>query len=218
MEPLDWKSTVVVLDLDDTLYNESDYRSSGISAVCRCVDALYGECLGDAAPARLDGDSDWIGAICQWAALAPTAKESLLWIYRLHFPAIHLTEPTRNAVNRLEKQSRATVILTDGRSVTQRLKLKALGLDHLVAYISEDYASEKPDGARFRQIMQDFEAETYLYVGDNPQKDFIAPNALGWITIGLRSNGRNIHSQACDGLPPENLPGTWIGSLDELLG
>jgi putative hydrolase of the HAD superfamily len=36
-------------------------------------------------------------------------------------------------------------------------------------------------------------AARFLYVGDNPDKDFLAPNRLGWTTVMVRDE-RNLHS------------------------
>lgn len=35
----------------------------------------------------------------------------------------------------------------------------------------------------------------FYYVGDNTEKDFLAPNDLGWTTVCLLDDGRNIHKQ-----------------------
>ena len=56
----------------------------------------------------------------------------------------------------------------------------------------------------------------YTYIGDNIIKDFISPNALGWRTICLKDDGRNIHQQDF-GLAEEYLPKITVGSLNELL-
>lgn len=64
--------------------------------------------------------------------------------------------------------------------------------------------------------MKDYPARAYVYVADNPRKDFIAPNRLHWKTIGLRGDERNIHSQDCEGLTSEMLPDQWIDTLTEL--
>jgi putative hydrolase of the HAD superfamily len=42
MAQLEAKSTVVVLDLDDTLYKEANYHASGLAEVCRWIEVLYG--------------------------------------------------------------------------------------------------------------------------------------------------------------------------------
>lgn len=215
----DLSQVVVVLDLDDTLYKEADYHASGLREICAWIEDLYGKTIADdLAEIQKQGESDLLAAISRFVGLPMTVKESLLWIYRLHTPSISISDSVRNLLQNLESMCNAVVILTDGRSVSQRQKLKALGLAHLPAYISEEYRSEKPDPSRFEQIMRDFPARTYVYVGDNPQKDFIAPNSLNWLTIGLRGDERNIHSQACKGLIGKMLPQKWIDSLDELLG
>lgn len=110
----------------------------------------------------------------------------------------------------------AVAVLTDGRSVTQRLKLNALGLGGWPAYISEEYGSPKPALDRFKAIAQRYPAKHYVYVADNVQKDFIGCNSLGWIGIGMRGGQRNIHSQVLVGVPDESLPAYWVESWEEL--
>ncbi len=38
-------------------------------------------------------------------------------------------------------------------------------------------------------------AENYIYIADNPKKDFITPNKLGWTSICLLDKGQNVHEQ-----------------------
>ena len=206
---------VVVLDLDDTLYKEADYRQSGFRAVCREIEALYGKSLVRDFEEHTQRDGDVLDVLRCHAGLPLTAKESLLWIYRLHTPDIALTEDVRDVLRQLEARY-PVIVLTDGRSVTQRKKMLALGLQRLPVYISEEHCSAKPDPRRFEMIMKDYPAREYVYVADNPRKDFIAPNRLRWKTIGLRGGERNIHSQDCEGLISEMLPNQWIDTLTEL--
>lgn len=210
--------TVVVLDLDDTLYPEADYRISGLRAVCEMVNSLAQQ--AQSSGIRSDdfiNSNDPLAQISDRAGLSPNLKESLLWIYRLHTPDIQLSPEVAQAVAALESACKAVAVLTDGRSISQRLKLKALGLSHLPAYISEDCGSCKPEPLRFHKVMSDFPASQYVYLGDNPKKDFVAPNALHWKTVGLRASPRNIHPQTCDGLQAEYLPNYWICSMNEFL-
>lgn len=209
------REMVVVLDLDDTLYKEADYRQSGLRAVCREIELLYGISLARDFEETIQGDGDVFEALCNRAGLPLTAKESLLWIYRLHMPDISLTKDVREVIRWLEERY-PVIVLTDGRSVTQRKKILALGLQRLPVYISEEHGSVKPDSRRFERIMMDYPAGRYVYVADNPKKDFIAPNALRWKTIGLRGDRRNVHSQACEELDSEMLPDQWIDTLTEL--
>jgi putative hydrolase of the HAD superfamily len=217
MEQLESRQGVIVFDLDDTLYKEFDYQMSGHKAVCQWVQSVYGRSLWDELhKLRATGVPDLLGELCLVAGLPITVKESLLWVYRLHQPRISLAPEIAEFLRDLNSNFHVA-ILTDGRSVTQRLKLKALALDHLPIYISEEYGSEKPSSDRFELIMRDLPAKGYAYVGDNPKKDFIAPNALGWLTFGVRDQGKNIHTQNLEGLDDNHLPKQWINSLEEIL-
>ena len=69
----------------------------------------------------------------------------MLWVYRLHKPKIKLNSDVRKLIDTLKKNNATLVILTDGRSVTQRLKINALNLQSLPLFISEEYCSLKPN-------------------------------------------------------------------------
>lgn len=209
--------TAIVLDLDDTLYKEIDYHASGLAEVCRWIENFYGISVTTGLDnLRKSGETDLLAGLCRLAKLPLSVKESLLWIYRLHQPAISLTSQASYLLKNLEKKHKIA-ILTDGRSISQRMKLKSLGLSHLPLYISEEHGcSDKPSLIRFELIMREISASRYFYIGDNPEKDFFAPNTLGWTTIGLRDDGRNIHRQNLTELEPDYLPRYWIDSLDEV--
>jgi len=209
--------TFVVFDLDDTLYEEDQYHDSGLNAVASFVLQVYGKDVSAQLAAwKRDEISDLWGRLSSELRIAPVAKEAFLWTYRLHRPAIRLTRETSATFERVAKACAGVAILTDGRSATQRLKLAALGLDGYPVYISEEWQSEKPDHARFLEIARKFRAVRYVYVGDNPRKDFKAPNELGWLTIGVRGNRRNVHSQCVDDLPSIYHPSLWVTKFNNL--
>lgn len=210
------EETVVVFDLDDTLYREDDYNKSGIAAVCADLGRLYGKNIEDELLAARVAKADIWERACHLLSLPLAVKESLLWLYRLHCPSIRLDEAVMDMLLYIKKYARHVAVLTDGRAISQRQKLMALGLLDFSVYISEEYNSEKPDLKRFEQIMSDYPAEHYVYVGDNPKKDFIAPNALGWQTFGLKGRVNNIHPQEVEGLPSLNLPQIWIDELSDV--
>jgi putative hydrolase of the HAD superfamily len=212
-EPLEM---VIVFDLDDTLYKEIDYQISGFNAVCNWINDVYGFSLWAELERLIQLKvQDVLGGLCDAAGLHPSVKETLLWVYRLHLPLIKLSPGVDAFLNELEANCQAA-ILTDGRSVSQRLKLKSLGLSHLPAYISEDYGSEKPALDRFKLIMREMPAMRYVYVGDNLKKDFSAPNQLGWSSICLRDNGKNIHKQIFEKGINNQAPKFWIDNFFEL--
>lgn len=206
---------VVVLDLDDTLYNEVEYVLSGIAAVTAQINGIYNSALStELADAYLDGNSDVWGLACSLLGLPTQTKESFLWMYRLHAPTIALSPQVVGWLDRLRQTRAQLAILTDGRSVSQRRKLASLGLADLPIYVSEEHGSEKPSPERFEAIMHRWPGKRYAYIGDNPRKDFIAPNRLGWLTIGLVDNGANIHSQRIEA-DAEHAPQCWVDRLEE---
>ncbi len=210
--------TVVVFDLDDTLYSEADYVDSGVRHVCTQINSLYGnDCYKAIQGHRLqDAKLDWLSLACELTGLKPSVKETLLWMYRLHLPDISLTENCSASLEKIKSAALGVAILTDGRSVTQKLKLASLGLSHWPAYISEDFGSAKPNPDRFLAIQKDFPADKYVYVADNIQKDFLGCNPLGWLGIGMRGSDRNVHSQSTQGMPEVALPVCWVNSWEEL--
>ena len=211
-------SSVIVLDLDDTIYKEAAYQRSGLLEVCRWIEEIYGRPITVELDILLEqGKKDVLGELCKIVALPDSVKQSLLWIYRLHQPKIELDIAIKNTIVELEQCCQGVAILTDGRSITQRLKLRSLGLSHLPVYISEEYGDEKPSPGRFKVIMRNMPADRYVYAADNPKKDFIAPNRLGWITVGVRGDHQSIHLYGIHDLNLEQIPMFWVDNLSKIL-
>ena len=100
------------------------------------------------------------------------------------------------------------------------MKLEALGLYSLFddILVSEACASEKPDGKRFRYLQDKYagKADCFIYIGDNIKKDFVAPNKLGWLSIGIMPKPHNIHQAEPEQYGREYQPTLWINTLEEL--
>lgn len=216
---IDLVNTVFVFDLDDTLYKEADYHASGVLAVSSKVNSVYGLDADAYLQEQVAlGQADLWGSLCSYFNLPSSVKESLVWEYRLHVPKIKLGDDVLKLINWLKQESAGVAVLTDGRSVTQRLKINALGLSNLPAFISDEHGAMKPDPLRFKLIEKEFPDKNYIYIGDNPAKDFLAPNSLDWKTIGLKGDQRNIHSQDVTTLDKSYLPDCWLSELKELKG
>ena len=210
----DW---VVVFDLDDTLYSEDDYNQSGVIAVSNDLARLFNLDITEQLLSVREEKGDIWGRACELLSIPATVKESLIWMYRLHQPQIDLGQEIVEVVADVSKQAQQVVILTDGRSITQRLKLDALSLLEYTSYISEEYNFTKPMAEGFQIIMSDFPATNYAYIADNPVKDFVGPNSLGWKTIGVRDGGRNIHPQIVDNVATEYLPNVWVQKHSDIV-
>ena len=111
-------------------------------------------------------------------------------------------------------------LLTDGRSITQRNKISSLGLQQFInesnIIISEEIGVTKLSEKGFVFFMTKFPHYNYYYIGDNPLKDFFIPNKLGWNTICMIDDKRNIHKQDFN-LNDEYLPKQTINNLSEIL-
>ena len=116
----------------------------------------------------------------------------------------------------LNSQGARLAILSDGRSVTQRLKINALGLGSIPIFLSEDYQSVKPGVERFLAIEQEWPGSRYVYVADNPVKDFVSPRARGWLTIGARWISPRVHPFPAN-VGPAYQPHFWLESPLEVL-
>ena len=147
------------------------------------------------------------------------STNELLEIYRKHFPQICLDEETRKVIIQLRKTCKMGIV-SDGRSLTQRNKINALGLSEFFdwsdIYISDEVGHLKTTPYSFEKIMAAYPDCQYLYVGDNPAKDFLVPNRLGWMTVCVLDNGQNIHPQDFT-LSAEFLPQRKIKDITELL-
>lgn len=208
-------NTVIVFDLDDTLYNELDYLRSAYKAIAFYLEPDNWKALFS----KMFSIYRSKGNVFEFLAQSHTVEvASLLEIYRNHQPEIQLFDGVLDIFNAIKSKDGKIGIITDGRSVTQRAKLKSLGvlpyIDHLV--ISEEFGSEKPNIANFKEVENALPGNEYYYIADNLKKDFIAPNVLGWKSVALIDNGRNIHYESYKFMEPENRPLKYITSYFEL--
>lgn len=215
---------VFCFDLDDTLYSESDYVESGLRAAGALVDA---EAPG-APPAGA-----WLVALWR-RERARDAFQQLLrargldagdWLarlqgaYRAHQPEIRPRAGVLDALGGLVHRGASLALVADGDLEVQRRKWAALRLPFPFAPIVftdvRGRASWKPHPWGFERVMEAHpSAARFFYVGDNPAKDFIAPNRLGWTTVMVRDDG-NLHGAWCG--PGDAAPRRIVESLAALL-
>ena len=204
------KNWVVVFDLDDTLISELEYQRSGIAAVETAITSLYGIPFDGRIQYALEKDvKDIWGWACNQLGLPTEVKTSFLWIYRLHNPRIQLAKGIERLVSQLINYEANLAILSDGRSITQRLKLLAIGLESLPLFISEECQSVKPEIDRFVSVENTWPHCNYVYIADNPAKDFVAPRARNWLTIGARWISPRVHCSS-DQMPADSQPHQWL--------
>jgi putative hydrolase of the HAD superfamily len=219
---------VVCFDLDDTLYKEIDFLKSGYRKVADMVEKRYGY-----------DSHDVYERLLSWYNQEGNPFESLnetygidnpigdyLNIYRFHHPSITLPSDVAKTLTELKEKDVLMGIISDGREETQKNKIEALGLTEWICpdlvFINEDKKYFKPSHWSYdRTMLKCFEKNVdpdakFYYVGDNTEKDFMAPNQLGWDTICLLDDGRNIHKQNFE-IENIKLPKKTIASISELV-
>ena len=184
-----------MFDLDDTLYPEIDYCKSGFRVIAAkiasdfALDAnliydyiwqkftageranLFNQLL-DAF--SIEYDSQYIG--------------QLVKVYREHNPQITLPKKSFDILGKLKKKY-TLALLSDGFLPAQQLKVKSLGIENYFSCIiyTEKLGREywKPSTKGFEMILTTLglEGSECVYVADNPIKDFIGPNRLGFLTV-----------------------------------
>ena len=213
------KNTHIVFDLDDTLYKEIDFVKSAYIYVCKYIRSRFGidffsqiqECIDD-------GINFYDYIISKLHHKHNFSIEKYLELYRFHYPKLSLSTDTTEFLNNISDRKIGFSIITDGRSISQNNKIKALGLSHLAQniIISEETGYEKPHVNNFKIIEKVYPDKKFLYIADNTSKDFLAPNTLKWDTVCLLDNGQNIHKQNFD-LQTKYLPKIKINHLKELI-
>jgi putative hydrolase of the HAD superfamily len=183
---------VIVFDLDDTLYKEIDFLKSGYKAICEYLKLdIYDDMIS------LYFDNRNVFEVIIYKYNIQISREKLLEIYREHKPNIQLEIEIENVFKYLKRKGYLIGIVTDGRSISQRNKIEALGLTNFLdkIIISEEIGSEKPSLLNFLPF-HEYKADIYSYIADNINKDFFGPNQLGWQTIQLLDNGQNIKRES----------------------
>ena len=190
--------TTIIFDLDDTLYDEVDYCRSGFREVAKCIasidrnTAAGPERTYEALCEQFDrgNRTETINAVLDELSLEYDAQliRRLIVLYRKHTPKITLSKESRVVLETLSQEF-TLGMLTDGYLPAQRLKVRALKIQKFFSCIlyTEQMGREfwKPSPAGFEKLAETLETtpEQMVYVGDNAEKDFIAPNQLGFTTI-----------------------------------
>ena len=211
-------NTHIVFDLDDTLFKEIDFVKSAYIYINSYINSRFNIDLSKSIKKCLSGEVNFFDLIN--SKLHPDQNfpiEKYLELYRFHYPEIKLSRDTSVFFEKILIHNIDFSIITDGRSISQRNKIKALGLYDLVKniIISEETGFEKPHLNNFKILNRIYSNKKLIYIADNTSKDFLAPNSLNWDTICLINNGQNIHPQDFN-LNIDYLPKIKVNYLTEI--
>jgi len=188
---------VIVFDLDDTLYDEVDFVKSGFLEVSRYLgdEKYYNFMLEEF---NKNGSGKIFNKLIDEFKLKVNINK-LIEIYRFHRPNIKLP---KESIEILEwSKNKKTALISDGHYITQQNKFLALKLDRYIKYpiFTDFYHTKKPELKPFKMVMDKYPNEKYIYISDNPKKDFFAPKELNWLTLRFKNeNGiyKNIENNA----------------------
>ena len=214
---------VLAFDLDDTLYPEEEFVFSGFEAVAdahRAVTGIYTAARRLREIYRAGNRTRTFNQLLdELGVFNPEPKvRAMLRTYRGHVPRIQLY-PDAEACLRRWASKVSLAVISDGYLQTQQNKVDALRLADLVPLIvlTDQWGREawKPDARGFREVQTRLGVggEQCVYIGDNPAKDFVAPNRLRWRSVQLhRESGVYADVAAPEGGEPQHV----IRHLDEL--
>lgn len=190
----------VIFDLDDTLISEVSYAESGYKAVAHVINKKYAL---DKDPAQLFNElldlfnadhKNVFNRFLKDNGLSDDRDSvmELVKAYREHLPEIDYYDDVRPALKNLKDRNIITGILSDGYSITQRQKVRALGAENdfdiiiLTDELGRDAWKPSPRGFRMIEDRFNLSPDDILYVGDNPQKDFYLSRSAGIRTARIK--------------------------------
>jgi len=195
---------ILIFDLDDTLYDESSFVTSGLGAVARHGEDAYGWNAERSLDFMLEVlEREGRGRVFdRWLAsheqLSKARVTECVNIYRHHRPSLELFPAARLVLDRYCGQV-PLYLVTDGHKIVQKNKVDALGLSPAFRRVLITHRfgirHAKPSTHCFELIRQ---AEgcrwaDMVYVGDNPSKDFVNLKPLGALTVRVQTGGhRNV--------------------------
>lgn len=205
-----------IFDLDDTLVNEFDYLASAYRHISVYVSPSSANTLAEMMIDKYrNGENVFAWLVAQFSsAIRPLDLNTLLDMYRNHLPQLSLRPGVQRFLDSAKSMNIPLGLITDGRSVTQRNKMKAAGINGYFddVIISEEFGSAKPNPANFLYFEENYPGCEFWYFGDNTNKDFLVPATLGWKRVCIQDCGNNIHKQQLDTLTGVEI----ISSFDDI--
>ena len=180
---------IIVFDLDDTLYDEKTFFHSGMNAIVDYLSNEYGipkKNLLRFLKKRIKQKRIQIidDLLKNFNIYSKTKVKKCLSIYRKHSPKIQLSNDAKSCLKNLKKFP--CYIVTDGNKIVQLNKIRALKLEKLMkkCFLTSNYGlkNAKPSPYCFMKIcnLENVKPQDIMYVGDNPNKDFIGIKPLGF--------------------------------------
>ena len=191
----------VIFDLDDTLYEERNYFSSGFAVVSEYLERRGVGPRGVTAELlnrfhHAEGRQEVFQKLAARLSFPDEWVPDLVQLFRLHRPDIALAADAREVLPRLRATTHLRLgCVTDGWLAVQRRKIEALVVEPLLdaLVISDEFGRDfwkphpKPILACCARLgVRPSEA---VFVGDNPERDMMGARRAGMACIRIRRPG-----------------------------
>ena len=193
----------LIFDLDDTLYYEKEYVLGALKEVAYYLGNKYGE-NAEKLYIRMKEILEKLGRgkifniICEENNFNEDIKQ-LVDMYRNSKPKLELYDDSKEFLSWARREGYKLGIITDGCSKVQWNKIKDLDIEELVdkIIVTDDLGKEfwKPHKKSYLDMIKwfDINKNECMYIGDNPNKDFIGARELGIETARIiREKGDHI--------------------------
>lgn len=195
---------ILVFDLDDTLYDEIEFVKGGFIHVSKFLaKKLFIDYLLIYNKMIMLLESNGRGNIFndilrEHNIFSKSLLKKCISIYRYHDPKIKLNNDALRCLQRFKNYNK--YIVTDGNKLVQKSKINALNASQHFKkiFITHYYGKKnaKPSPYCFLKIskLENVSFDQIIYLGDNPNKDFIKIKEMGFKTIQiLKGPYRNIN-------------------------
>jgi len=184
--------TVIVFDLDDTLYDELDFVKSGFNEVSEFLSKKFNipknKCYEIMINELQYGRGEiFDNTLKKYNIFSKKLVKQCISRYRSHKPKIHLFHSAIKCLKKLDIFP--LYIVTDGNKIVQKNKVKALKIQKKVKFIfiTSNYTlkNAKPSPYCFFKIceLEKTSPQNIIYIGDDPSKDFVKIKQKGFKTI-----------------------------------
>lgn len=199
----------LIFDLDDTLYNERNYVFGAFAEVAKFLSYKYKlnekklyEDIIDIF--EKNGRGKIFDILCEKYKINENIK-TLVDVYRNSQPELKLYDDGLQILKYGKKNKFNLALITDGCSKVQWNKIKSLKLENIIdkIIVTDDLGKEywKPHEKSYLEIIKYFNCNSgeCVYIGDNPNKDFIGAKKLGLKTIRIiRAEGDHMKTFLTD--------------------
>lgn len=199
---------LIAFDLDDTIFPEYDFIMSGFDAVSKVMSKDFDieqKEIASLLKSFFDHSSKNVfDKVLNYYNIEIFNEniEKYVKIFREHEPRIIPYPDVIKSLVKLKKTYKLALI-TDGYAISQRNKIKVLGINELFdeIIVTDEHGKSfwKPYPGSFEMLSEKTKVDcsSMAYVGDNPCKDFNIKKTHAVLTIHMQRKGFTIKKE-CD--------------------